>query len=238
MAKIVFGQPGVALPAAIPGSVTLINNAPGFSPIDILAPGAQWLNAAVGVTKVSPPTVTAWTAVLAGTAVWNEAGSGTTYNAAGPNGKPEIGFVLTSALVSAFALVQPFSFMVYGKSSGNSQGFFGDGGVNEFYRSGTPEWIWSGTTNFIHGGTPDNNYHCMIGVINGASSAIYVDGILVASGDGGTGGVGGANNFFIGLGDGTTHLVGPVTDFIFNPAVWTLQQISNLNNWFQQQYNP
>lgn len=45
-------------------------------------------------------------------------------------------------------------------------------------------WMFAGVD--LHGGSADTNFHAMTSTFNGASSALYVDGLLIASGSAGT----------------------------------------------------
>lgn len=105
------------------------------------------------------------------------------------------------------SMSQPFLLAAIVRFDAAGDYVFGGDVVGEFVGRGASDWEAAfGST--LADGTPDGNEHRLIAYINGVSSSIYIDGVEVASGDVGAGGV---SQIVLGAkGDGSAVLDGRV----------------------------
>jgi hypothetical protein len=174
--------------------------ATGFNPKSIA--GLQlWLDAAdASAVSLNGANVSQWSdkSGNARNATQGTANNQPAYTLAGKNSRSVLTFDGSndSLLTTSFSVSQPYTIAIVAKlSTTASNGNFTDGGTSGraavYYTIGNGgQWgIFADVA--LVGGTPDTNWHVFYGVFNGASSAFYVDGSLVASGNAGTSGFNG-----------------------------------------------
>ena len=152
---------------------------------------------------------------------WIEDGDG--------SGNPALDFdgtnytsTLTASLTQGFTLAALVRFDAAGDY------LFGGDVSGEFAGRGATNWEAAfGST--ISGGTPDDSWHRMIVVANGANSAIYIDGSSVATGDIGAGGV--AQVILGAKGDGSAPLDGRVRAVVIADSAADSGDVASLDDY-------
>lgn len=174
----------------------------GWYPGDFGTSLAWWIRADRGVTKDGSNLVSQ-ADDLSGYgrhAVASGAGR-PTWNATGINGLPSFDFGGDDFLqyIGTVAAAQPFVMFVVGRNDADASiyrnafdGYGGGGGRSIIYAAPTTKAIGGGTGLIITSSTPWTGVKQVTAVINGANSFVRVNGVQVASGNGGTGTMAGA----------------------------------------------
>lgn len=149
---------------------------------------------------------------------------------------PRWGVVTTSGcLVTQSLLAQPNTIAIAGRHNSQTAGHWTDGTTSTprslIGVSGTTLYaIFAGTN--LTGGTLDTSTHALIGIFNGASSSLILDGTAIISGNAGTQGL---NNFDIGDANGGSGIVsmnGNIGEFItFNSSISGADQVLIRTSW-------
>ena len=160
-----------------------------------------------------------------------------------PTGKPVIRFSGVGYLQTAsFTLNQPSTLCgVYSRAAGYSGGALWDGrnlnSASHYFQNATALGLYTngdGTTNINGTVANDGKFHVVCSVINNPASAVYVDGVQIASGAAGTANMGGVT---IGAsGSGTVKVTGDVAEVVVFASALSTANRQLVENYLTQKY--
>lgn len=140
----------------------------------------------------------------------------------GTGGAAAIGDNLATA---AFTIAQPTTIFIVFKLAATSTGVMFDGSTNithDIRTNGSAFQAYAGGAITI--GTPDTNLHILVVQFNGASSKIWLDGGVSATGNAGSDGIGG---IVLGASPGGSNVVsGDISRWLFYSAAKNLTDIN------------
>ncbi|MGE5111903.1 MAG: LamG-like jellyroll fold domain-containing protein [Acidobacteriaceae bacterium] len=160
-----------------------------------------------------------------------------------PTGKPALRFAGAGYLqTAAFTLDQAETICgVYAKMIGYSGGALWDGRIlnsaSHYFAGATQLGLYTngdGTTNINGAVADDGKFHVVCSVINNPGSAVYVDGVQVASGASGTANMGGVT---IGAaGSGVVKVTADIAEVVVFPSALSATNRKLVENYLTQKY--
>jgi hypothetical protein len=160
-----------------------------------------------------------------------------------PTGKPVLRFAGAGYLQTpAFTLNQAETVCgVYAKAIGYSGGALWDGrtlnSASQYFASATQLGLYTngdGTTNINGAVADDGKFHVVCSIINNPGSAVYVDGVQVASGASGTANMGGVT---IGAaGSGLVKVTADIAEVVVFPSALSATNRKLVENYLTQKY--
>lgn len=160
-----------------------------------------------------------------------------------PTGKPVLRFSGAGYLqTAASTLNQPSTICgVYSRAVGYSGGALWDGrnlnSASHYFQSATALGLYTngdGTTNINGTVANDGKFHVVCSVINNPTSAIYVDGVQIASGAAGTANMGGVT---IGAaGSGTVKVTADIAEVVVFGSALSTANRQLVENYLTQKY--
>jgi hypothetical protein len=160
-----------------------------------------------------------------------------------PTGKPVIRFSGVGYLqTAAFTLNQPSTICgVYSRATGYSGGALWDGrnlnSASHYFQGTTALGLYTngdGTTNINGTVVNDGKFHVVCSVINNPASAVYVDGVQIASGAAGTANMGGVT---IGAaGSGAVKATADIAEVVVFSSALSTESRQSVENYLTQKY--